>query len=506
MTLISRVLGFARDALLAILFGPGVGMDAFLVAFKIPNFMRRLFAEGAFAQAFVPVLSATRAKDGDAAVRELIAVASGTLGVVLIGITVVGVLAAPALISVFAVGFLDDPQKFDAAVSMLRLTFPYLLLISLTALLAGVLNTYGRFAVPAFAPVWLNVCLIGAAVAYAPSTQALAAAVLVAGVIQLAFHLPSTARLGVLSRPRADFKHPQVRRILRMMGPILFGSSVAQINLLLDTILASLLITGSISWLYFSDRLMEFPLGVFSIAMATVILPRLSGQHAQGEAGAFSETLDWAFRLLFLIGVPAAMGLLVLAGPLVTTLFQYNAFTAADVIMTRASLMAYALGFFGFSLVKILTPAFYAREDARTPVRCGVIALSATMVLNVALVGILVWLDVGAVHAGLALGTSLGAFINAGLLYRALRARTGFQASVGCVRVVRVSLLAALLMGGVGVWMAGDIGQWLAADVGTRVLRLAGVIGACGVVYVLAVIAAGLRPRHFAIAGPTAAK
>lgn len=500
MTLISRVLGFARDTLFAITFGAGAGMDAFLVAFKIPNFMRRLFAEGAFAQAFVPVLSATRTRDGDAGVRELIAVASGTLGVVLIGLTVLGVLGAPVLISIFAVGFLDDPEKFDAAVSMLRLTFPYLLLISLSALLAGVLNTYGRFAVPAFSPVWLNVCLIIAATVYAPSTQALAAAVLIAGVVQLAFHLPSTGRLGLLVRPRVSFRHPQVRRILRMMLPILFGSSVAQINLLLDTILASLLITGSISWLYFSDRLMEFPLGVFSIAMATVILPRLAGQHAQGEGTAFAATLDWAFRLLFVVGVPAAIGLLVLAGPLVTTLFQYNAFTATDVLMTRASLTAYALGFFGFSLVKILTPAFYAREDAGTPVRCGVIALSATMVLNVVLVGVLVWLDFDAVHAGLALGTSLGAFINAGLLYRALRDRIGFAPSADCVRVVRQTLLAAALMGVVAAWLAGGLDGWLTASVLERVLRLGGIIVASMLVYGAAVFAVGLRRRDLVLA------
>ena len=500
MTLISRVLGFARDALFAILFGAGAGMDAFLVAFKIPNFLRRLFAEGAFAQAFVPVLSATRAKQGDQAVRELIAVSAGTLGIVLLLLTVLGVLFAPAVISVFAIGFVDDPVKFEAATSMLRWTFPYLFLIAMTSLFAGVLNTYGRFAVPAFAPVWLNICLITAAVVFAPSTHALAVAVLVAGVVQLGFHLPSVARLGLWAWPRADFAHPQVRRILRMMGPILFGSSVAQINLLLDTILASLLVTGSISWLYFADRLMEFPLGVFSIALATVIMPRLAGEHASGAGAQFRATLDWAFRLLFLLGVPAAVGLFVLAGPLVTTLFQYNAFSATDVQMTQLSLMAYALGFFGFSLVKILTPAFYAREDAKTPVRCGVIALSLTMLMNVGFVAGLSALEVGGVHAGLALGTSLGAFINAGLLFVALRGQIGFCISPALRNTMIRSLLAAVAMGVAVECWAGPVGAWINADLLTRVWRLGVAVLGGGLVYGLALLLLGVRPRQFKLA------
>ncbi len=500
MTLVSRVLGLAREVLFATLFGPGVGMDAFLVAFKIPNFLRRLFAEGAFAQAFVPVLSATRSADGDLEVKRLIAVSAGTLGVVLVVLTALGVAFAPAVIAVFAVGFVDDPVKFEAASDMLRWTFPYLLLISLSALFAGVLNTYNRFAIPAFSPVWLNVCLITAAVVFAPSTHALAVAVLVAGVVQLGFHLPSVSRLGVLTWPRVNFSDPQVRRILRMMGPILFGSSVAQINLLLDTILASLLVTGSISWLYFSDRLMEFPLGVFSIALATVILPRLSGQHAGGRKQEFAATVDWALRFLFLLGMPAAVGLLVLAGPLVTTLFQYNAFSAVDVEMTRRSLMAYALGFFGFSLVKILTPAFYSREDARTPVRCGVIALSLTMVLNIALVGAFTLLGIEGVHAGLALGTSLGAFINAALLYRALKRGIGLTVSRGLVRIIVSTCVAAATMGAVLILAGGPVDEWIAADLWTRVTWLLAAVGGGGLIYALVILVLGLRPRDFRLA------
>lgn len=496
MTLISRVLGFVRDMVLAALFGAGAGMDAFLVAFKIPNFMRRLFAEGAFAQAFVPVVSATRSQRGDAAVRELIRVVAGTLGIVLVIITVIGVLAAPGLIGIFAVGFLDDPVKFAMASDMLRLTFPYLMLISLTALCAGVLNTYGRFAVPAFAPVLLNVCLITAAWLYAPSVHALAAAVLIAGVIQLAFHLPSMAGLGLFVRPRIDFKHSQVRRVLRTMVPIMFGSSVAQINLLLDTILASLLVTGSISWLYFSDRLMEFPLGVFTIAIATVILPRLAARHAKGDAVGFGSTLDWALRLLMVIGLPAALGLFLLAGPLIATLFQHDAFTAQDTLMARASLMAYSLGFLGFSLVKVLTPGFYAREDARTPVRCGVIALSCTMLLNILLVAALWWLKFPAIHAGLALGTSIGAFINAGLLWRYLRRDGVLVFRAGSGRLALQTLFALAVMSAAIVALAGPLDWWLGSDAWPRVQRLSVVISAAMASYFAALLLLGVRPRH----------
>ena len=496
MTLISRVLGFVRDMVLAALFGAGASMDAFLVAFKIPNFMRRLFAEGAFAQAFVPVVSSTRSTQGDEAVRELIRVVAGTFAVVLIGITVLGVLAAPGVIAVFAVGFLDDPVKFAMASDMLRLTFPYLMLISLTALCAGVLNTYGRFAVPAFAPVLLNVCLITAAWLYAPSVHALAAAVLVAGVIQLAFHLPSMAGLGLFVRPKVDFKHSQVRRVLRTMVPIMFGSSVAQINLLLDTILASLLVTGSISWLYFSDRLMEFPLGVFTIAIATVILPRLAARHAQGDTNGFAGTLDWALRLLLVIGLPAAAGLFLLAGPLIATLFQHNAFTANDTLMARASLMAYSLGFLGFSLVKVLTPGCYAREDARTPVRCGVIALVCTMFLNLVLVGVLWVLEFPAIHAGLALGTSLGAFINAGLLWRGLRHDGVLQFAPGLGRLLVQTLVALAIMAAVVLSLAGPLDWWLSSDGWPRAQRLALVIAAAMPSYFAALFLLGVRPRQ----------
>jgi putative peptidoglycan lipid II flippase len=329
MTLISRVLGLIRDIVIAAVFGSTLAADAFFVAFKIPNLFRRLFAEGAFSQAFVPVLAEYRGRNTEQHVQALIGATSGRLVVVLVAVTVIGLIAAPALVTVFAFGFIRQPEKFDLTVTMLRITFPYLALISLTAFAGSILNTYRRFAVPAFTPVLLNLSLIGCALwlrrFFAEPVLALAWGVLLGGIAQLVLQLPFLARLGLLVRPALRSTHDGVRRILRLMGPALFGVSVTQINMMLDTMIASFLATGSISWLYYSDRLMEFPLGVFGIALGTVILPSLSARHAAGDRAAFSATLDWALRLAFLIGVPATLGLVLLAEPILVTTFQYGA-------------------------------------------------------------------------------------------------------------------------------------------------------------------------------------
>jgi len=500
MTLLSRVLGFLRDVAFAVLFGAGAGMDAFLVAFKIPNFMRRLFAEGAFAQSFVPVLAETKAAQGDAEVRALVNVVAGTLGVVLLGITLVGVVAAPLLILLFAPGFLGEGTQFEQAVGLLRVTFPYLFFISLTAFAGGILNTYGRFAVPAFTPVLLNVCLIGAAVFAAPHfqdpTMALAVGVFVAGAVQLGFQLPYLAKLGLLPRPRWGWKNPKVRSILNRMMPILFGSSVAQVNLMLDTIIASALATGSVSWLYFSDRLMEFPLGIFSIAIATVILPSLSARHGQKSPQAFSDTLDWALRLLIVVGTPAMVGLFVMAGPLIITLFYYRSFEITDVLMSRYSLMAYAFGFMGFSLVKILLPGFYARGDTRTPVRCGVISVICAMAMNLCFVGTMLLLSLPGPHAGLALATSMGAFVNAGLLYRNLRKADVYRPGAQWGRLFARVTFASLGMG-VALWLfSGELDAWLAWSALHRTGTLLAAIGLGALLYFALLFASGMRPRH----------
>ncbi|MFP5507053.1 MAG: murein biosynthesis integral membrane protein MurJ, partial [Gammaproteobacteria bacterium] len=386
MTLLSRILGLARDLVFARLFGAGTGMDAFLVAFKIPNFMRRLFAEGAFSLAFVPVLGEYRTRRDQAEVRGLIARVAGTLAGILLIVSLVGILASPAVVGLFAPGFLKSPEKFELTVQMLRVTFSYILFISLVAFASGILNTYGRFALPAFAPVLLNIVLIAAAWWGAPffevPVMALAWAVALGGVLQLLIMFPALRRLGLLVRPRWGWKDSGVQRILKLMGPAILGSSVAQINLLLDTIIASFLVTGSVSWLYYSDRMVEFPLGVFGIALSTVILPSLSRTHASADPVKFQYILDRALRWVVLLGTPAALGLLLLSGPIMVALFQYEQFGAHDARMAALSLMALALGLPAFILVKVLAPAFYARQDTRTPVRIAVTAMVANMGLN----------------------------------------------------------------------------------------------------------------------------
>ncbi|KUJ72653.1 murein biosynthesis protein MurJ [Thiomicrospira sp. WB1] len=493
MTMISRVLGFVRDMVIARLFGATAGADAFFVAFKIPNFFRRLFAEGAFSQAFVPVLADTKENRGKAAVKALVDALFLRLGGVLLLLTAFGVFGSGLWMLVFAPGFADDPEKFALATDMLAITFPYLLLISLVAFSSAIMNTYNQFAVPAFTPVWLNAVLIGFAIWVSPYLEvpvmALAWGVLAAGVLQLLFHVPFLIRLGLLPRPRAK-SDPGVSEVKRLMLPALFGVSVAQINLLVDTILASFLVTGSVSWLYYSDRLMEFPLGVFGVALATVVLPGLSKKAANADWVGFQQDLDFALRLVFLIGVPAMLGLLLLAEPMVTTLFYYGAFTQQDVSMAGASLMAYSLGLVGFILVKVLAPAFYARKDMKTPVRIAVVALLANVVLNLALIGPLA-------HVGLALATSLSAFVNAGLLAWFLWQRQVYRPLAGWRKLVMQGGLANLTWVAMILYWAPDSDQWLMMSGWERVGLLSLMVVAVLGVYALVLTATGFRWRGF---------
>jgi putative peptidoglycan lipid II flippase len=501
MTLLSRILGLVRDIVFARYFGAGVTMDAFFVANKIPNMLRRFFAEGAFSQAFVPVISEYRSTRSHEDVQALVDRVAGTLGALLFAITAIGVVASPVLVIVFAPGFLGDDGRFDLTAAMLRLTFPYLLFISLTALAGGILNTYGRFGVPAFTPVLLNVVLIAFAVLVAPRVSqpglALAAGVFVAGVVQLLFQLPFLARIRALPRPTWGRTDDGVRRVGRLMLPALFGSSVAQINILIDNQIASFLGAGKISWLYYSDRLMEFPLGVFGIALATVILPGLSVHHARREQEAFARTVDWALRLVLLIGIPAALGLAVLAGPLIVTIFFGGEFTAFDVRMARLSLVAFSFGLLGFILVKVLAPAYFSRQDTRTPVRIAVVALLCNLFLNLVFVLTLVRLGADGTHAGLALATSLAAFVNAGLLYRGLR-RDGIlrHASGWGVLLARIGLASSAMVA-VLLWLDRSLDWWLTVDLTARVGWLALCVGAGMGVYAAVLLAAGLRPRQF---------
>ncbi|AXQ28952.1 murein biosynthesis integral membrane protein MurJ [Solimonas sp. K1W22B-7] len=497
MTLLSRVLGFVRDVMFARAFGASAGMDAFLVALKIPNFGRRMFAEGAFSQAFVPVFTEVRTTRPHEEVRDLVAVTMGTLGGVLAIITLVGCLAAPLLLWLFAPGFGGDPAKQALGTELLRWTFPYLMFISLTAMASGVLNSYGQFAIPAITPVILNLCLIGSAFIDSQSVQVLAYAVFVAGILQFMFQWPALRKLGMLPRPRWGWKDLRVRRIITLMLPILFGASVQQISLLLDTILASLLVNGSVSWLYYADRLMEFPLGIFSIAVATVVLPSLAAQHASRSPEDFSATLDWGLRTILLIGVPAAMGLFLLAGPLTTTLFQYNAFNPHDVRMTTWALMAYAFGFMGFSLVKVLIPGFYARQETRLPVRFGLVAIVSGMVMSGTFVGLSVLLDFEAPHAGLALATSLSAWINAGLLFRRLRQDGVYRPQPGwrgfALRLLAANAVMAVLI----LAFSPALSAWIAAGLQQRGSWILGLVTAAMAAYFATLWLSGMRPAHF---------
>jgi putative peptidoglycan lipid II flippase len=470
-------------------FGAGTGADAFFVAFRIPNLLRRLFAEGAFSQAFVPVFAEYRTQRDHAAVRALADYTSGALGVMLLLVSTLGMLAAPLIVMAFAPGFTRNAEKYALTVEMLRITFPYLTFISLTALAGGMLNSYGRFGVPAFTPVFLNLSLIGAAFWLAPHLEtpvlALAWGVFIGGLVQLLFQLPFLHRLRLLPRPRLK-RDPGVGRVLKLMLPALFGVSVAQINLLIDTVIASFLVSGSVSWLYYSDRLMEFPLGVFGIALGTVVLPSLSQHHAQASSQDFSRTLDWALRWVVLIGTPATVGLVVLAGPVLTTLFQYGEFSAHDAEMSTRSLMAYAFGLLGFILIKVLAPGFYARQDTRTPVRIGVIAMLANIGFNLALV-------LPLAHAGLALATALSGYLNAGLLYRELRKQEVYRPRAGWRALALRVAFANLLMAAV-LWLgAGQIEQWLQRSAWERALHLALWIAAGAMTYLLALWLSGMK-------------
>lgn len=423
MTMLSRILGLVRDIVFARFIGSEAGADAFFVAFKIPNFLRRLFAEGAFAQAFVPVLSEYRQQGSIAAVKALIDRVAGCLGLTLTFVTAFAVLGAPVLATVFAPGFIDDDIKFSLASEMIRITFPYLMLISLTGFSGAILNSYDRFAVPAFTPVLLNISMILSALLmspyFDPPVLALAWGVFTAGVVQFLFQIPFLMRLGLLPHPRLDWHDPGVRKILKLMAPAIFGVSVSQINLLLDTVIASFLPTGSVSWLYYSDRLAELPLGVFGIAIATVILPSLSRQYASDNADQFALTMDWAIRMILLIALPAMLALILLAEPILYTLFQYGKTSVHDVAMSSLSLKAYALGLLAFMLIKVLAPGYFSRQDTKTPVKIGIFTMLINMVLNVILVlPLYFYFNIG--HVGLALATAFSAYLNAGLLLRGL--------------------------------------------------------------------------------------
>ncbi|WP_221066989.1 murein biosynthesis integral membrane protein MurJ [Methylomagnum ishizawai] len=501
MTLGSRILGFVRDVVIARYFGADAGTDAFFVAFKVPNLFRRLFAEGAFAQAFVPVLADYRENQGLDATRAFLDRTAGTLALVLALAVGVGTLAAPVVILLFAPGFYQNPEQYGLSVEMLRIVFPYLFFICLAAFSGGILNTYGHFAVPAFTPVLLNLSMISAVLWWSPRLPqpivALAFGVLLAGVLQLGFQLPALWRLGLLPRPRLGLDDAGVRRIARLMAPAVFGTSVGQLNLLLNTLIASFLVSGSVSWLYYSDRLVEFPLGIFGVAIGTVILPHLSKRHANLDPEAFSRALDWALRWMVLIGLPATLGLALLAKPLVYTLFQYERFSAHDAEMAALSLMGYAVGLLGFIGVKVLVPGFSARQDLATPARFGVY----TVGVNLAAGLLLVWLAApwGLGHAGLALATALAAWCNAGLLLARLARERVYRPEPGWPAFLLRVGWASALMAGLLIHAAGAY-AWPDWTLKARALHLGLWIGLGFAAYLVCLAVLGLRPRHVLLA------
>ena len=511
MTLISRILGFARDVVLARWFGAGLAMDAFVVAFKIPNFLRRLFAEGSFSLAFVPVLNEYKEQGDHAALRELIDAVTGALLAVLLVITALGVGGAGWIISIFAPGFLDQPQQWALATGLLRITFPYLLFIALTALAGGILNTLGRFAIPALTPALLNLSLITAAVVLSPyfdePIKALAWGVLVAGVLQLLVQLPVLVRHQVMPRPWPNFRHPGVKRILTLMLPTLFGSSVAQINLLLDTVIASLLMVGSISWLYYADRLMEFPLGLFGVALSTVILPTLSRLHTRSDDREFIVTLNWALWMGWLIGLPSALGLAFLAEPIIASLFLYGAFGVTDVEMASMALITYCFGLPAFIGVKVLSPGFFSRQDAKTPVKVAVVALVTNMMLNVVFVVALLFVNTGGhwtggffealantpgLHLGLAFASSLTAWLNAGLLWWNL-SKVQLAPRIRMRQIIQVAV-AGIVMASVLRGVVPKLPSWVSWGLWERVTHLIGYVALGAVVFMVVIMILGVRP------------
>src|SRR5688572_1775745 len=494
LTMVSRVLGYVRDFLIARIFGAGLMTDAFFVAFKIPNLLRRLFAEGAFSQAFVPILAETKNRTGVQETKALIDAISTVLFLVLVLAAALGMAAAPLIVYLTAPGFASEPEKYAITVQLLRITFPYIVFISLVSLSAGILNTWNRFSVPAITPALLNVAFIVGALFFAerfdPPVLVLAWAVFVGGALQLACQVPFLARLGLLPRWRFDLSHPGLRRVLLLMVPAAFGVSVSQVSLLLNQIFASFLPTGSVSWLYYADRLMELPAGVLGVAVGTILLPSLSKYHASANTAEYSRLLDWGLRITVLLAVPSAVALAVIALPLVTMLFQYGRFGAEDAWMTRQALVAYSVGLVGMILVKILAPGFYARQNIATPVKIGIVTLVATQLMNLGLVGPFK-------HAGLALAIGLGACLNAALLYRTLRKHDVYRPQPGWPMFLLKVAAAVGLMAAALFFAMGDSAWWLAAGWQKKIPAVIGLVVLGGAVYGGCLLALGFRPRDF---------
>ncbi|MBI0396535.1 MULTISPECIES: murein biosynthesis integral membrane protein MurJ [Acinetobacter] len=498
MTMLSRVLGLVRDMVLLNVFGAGKDFDTFVVAFRIPNFFRRLFAEGAFSQAFIPVLTEYKTTKLHAEVQILISRVFGCLLMVMSLLTLISMIIAPVILYVYAPGFHSDPAKFDLAVDMFRLTIPYLMFMSLTAFASSILNSYGSFASPAFSPVLLNVAMIAGAWWLTPymaePIMALGWAVVAAGVLQLAIQIPELWKKKLLIPPKVDFKHEGVDRILKLMLPALFGVSVTQINLLLNTIWASFMQDGSVSWLYSAERMTELPLGLIGVAIGTVILPSLSVSKAEQDQAKFRRMLDWAARVIVLVGVPASIALFMLSTPIIQALFQHGAFDARDTQMTALALQCMSGGVLAFMLIKVFAPGFYAIQDTKTPVRVGLMAVAANAILNIIFIGIFKLINWQAEHMALAIASSGSALVNAGMLYFYLHKKDIFRFGAHWKKlfiqfaIANIAMIAALWCA--LNWYDGSVSQWI------RILEVVGLCLVGVIAYAVALLASGFRPRH----------
>ena len=496
LTLVSRMLAFARDVLIARIFGAGMLTDAYFVAIRLPNLLRRLFAEGAFSQAFVPIFGEYRNRRGHDETKLLVDHVTTMLAIILFVVTLIGIIAAPLLVYITAPGFVKDSAKFDLTVQMVQITSPYIFFISLVAVAAGILNTYNKFWVPAFAPILLNTCLIGGALWAVPYFEqpimGMAWAWFVAGFVQLAFQIPFLKKIGMLPRFRFNWQHEGMWRVIKQMGPAVFGVSIAQISLIINTIFASFLVAGSVSWLYYADRLMEFPTGILGVAISTILLPSLSKCHANNDTAEYSRLLDWGLRLTIMLTLPAALALGMMSVPLLSTFFQHGAFSATDVLMTSRALVGYSVGLIGLILVKILAPGFYARQDIKTPVKIGVVTLLATQAMNLLFV-----FGMDLHHAGLALSIGLGACLNSAILFYYLRKHGIYQPEPGWEKFFAKVCIAMLFLA-ITLWFGmGNEQSWLVASGWSRILRLAVLVAEGMVIYFAVLAILGFRPKDF---------
>jgi putative peptidoglycan lipid II flippase len=498
LTLVSRILAFMRDVLIARIFGAGMATDAFFVAFKLPNLLRRMFAEGAFSQAFVPIFGEYKNRRGHDDTKLLVDHVTTMLALILFLVTLIGIVAAPILVYISAPGFVKDAEKFQLTVQLLRITSPYIFFISLVAVAAGILNTYNKFWVPAFAPVLLNACFIIGALWLAPYFEppilVLAWAVFVAGIVQLAFQIPFLKKIGMLPNFRFSLKDEGMWRVIKQMGPAIFGVSIAQLSLIINTIFASFLVAGSVSWLYYADRLMEFPTGLLGVAIGTILLPSLSKCHANNDTQEYSKLLDWGLRMTIMLTLPAALALGLTAVPLLATFFQHGEFSAHDVLMSRSALVGYSVGLIGMILVKILAPGFYARQDIRTPVKIGIVTLVATQLMNLVFVG---WIQ----HAGLALSIGLGACLNSAILFYFLRKHGIYQPEPGWFKFFAKVAVAMVALGLVLWFGMGNEQQWLENHGWSRIFHLIGLVVGGVTVYFGVLWAMGFRLKDFAKRG-----